>query len=137
MVIEAYDECENGVNLETWYSDGPVEFDYQGVCYGFTRVHTIWAMDDCGNETTTTVHQPVFIADITPPQISDLTLTMDCSGYNPSSLYNEVATQLGLSACDYLTLSEYGSEPLRMRQLGQSIVLGCCTDACGTRPWRT
>ena len=134
VVIDAYDECENGVNLETWYSDGLVELDYQGsVCYSFTRVHTIWAMDDCGNETTTTVHQPVFIADITPPQISDLTLTMDCSGYNPSSLYNEVATQLGLSACDYLTLSEYGSEPSGCGNSVNLLFWAAVTDACGNQ----
>lgn len=132
VVIEAYDECENGVNLETWYSDGPVEnVGYGSGCYSFTRIHTITAMDDCGNATTTTVHQPVLISDISAPQIFDLTLTMDCSGYNPSSLYNEVATQLGVSACDYLTLSENGSET---SECGDSIDLfftAVVTDACG------
>lgn len=131
LFIDVFDACGIVATVEQSYVDGPVDLYLCPGGYGFTRVHTIWAMDNCGNWSTATVEQQVYVSDITPPAIADVTLTVDCAAYDPSSLTALVANELNLSACESVYLTSNGSSTICGFAGVNRFFTAVATDACG------
>lgn len=131
VFIEVIDECGNGQSFVHTYVDGPVEGVFCPGGYEFTRFHTVEAFDDCGNASSTTFSQTVIVYDVTPPNVWDVWLTIDCGAFDESALASQVSNAFGLDACESVSLTNTGYNPTCGWGVFDLIYTAVATDACG------